>query len=330
LLGGVVPNPRTDLVYEGIKLVKEHNLDYILAIGGGSVIDSAKAISMGSCINEDFWEYFYIDRNMPEKVIPLSTIITIPAAGSESSNSAVIMNEKEGRKLGFNSDLIRPVLSIINPLFFVTIPRKDAFAGICDMCAHIFERYFTLTKNNDVVDEMSEGILRAIMKNALIIKDDFSNYEAWSELGLASTLAHNGLLGLGRAQDWASHKIEHELSAKYDISHGVGLAIVFPAWMKYVYKSDIDVFVNFSTGVMGIKIENKNKEEIVKEGIEKYENFLKNIELPTRLSELNIGERDLEELSLKASNKYYGKERSLGNFRKLYTEDIYNILKLAL
>jgi len=329
LLGGVVPNPRLNLVYEGIKIVKENNIDHILAIGGGSVLDSAKAIALGSAIEEDVWDYYYIKRNKPTSCLPISTIITIPAAGSESSNSSVILNDLNGRKIGFASDLIRPYLSIINPEFFYSLKKKDSSAGICDIMIHIFERYFSHTLNNDVVDEMSEGVLRAIIKNALIINKDQNNYAAWSEIGLASTLAHNGLLGLGRSQDWASHQLEHELSAKYDISHGYGLAIIVPAWMKYVYKYNINIFYSFVTRVMKVRNIDNNKENTILRGINKLEVFFKTLGLPIRLSEVGIYEADFSELAHKATLEYYGGKRTLGGIKKLDASDLINILILA-
>ncbi len=239
-LGGVKPNPRLQLVKEGIEICKKNNIEFILAVGGGSVIDSAKAIGIGSKYDGDVWD-FYLGKAEINATIPLGVILTIPAAGSESSTGSVITNEDGWYKRSAGSTLIRPKFAIMNPEITYTLPNYQTACGATDMMAHVFERYFTNEKEVDFTDELCEGTIRSIMRNAKIAIKEPNNYGARANLMWAGTIAHNGLLGTGRIDDWASHNIEHELSAIYDIAHGAGLAIIFPHWMKYVYKHDFIV-----------------------------------------------------------------------------------------
>jgi alcohol dehydrogenase YqhD (iron-dependent ADH family) len=271
-MGGVVPNPRLSLVYEGIELCKKEGVDFVLAIGGGSAIDSSKAIAVGMCYDGDVWDIFDGKAKI-EKALPVATILTLPAAGSEMSSSAVISNEETGRKYGINSDRIRPVVSIVNPEYFTQLPKSQLGYGVSDIISHIFERYFTHTVNCDITDGLCESVLKTVMKNALIAAEDPTNYEAWAEIGLGGIIAHNNWLGIGRAQDWACHDMEHELSAYNDIAHGAGLAILTPAWMKYVYKENINMFVQFAVKVMGVDSSFRDPEGIIKEGISRLEDF---------------------------------------------------------
>ena len=292
-LGGVVPNPRLSLVHEGIELCKKEGVDLILAVGGGSAIDSAKAIAMGVYYDGDVWEIY--EQSKPvTKVLPVATILTIPAAGSESSNSTVITNEEKQMKLGYGSDLVRPLLSVMNPELFFTLPKNQVANGVADMMSHIFERYFTNTVQTDLTDGLCETTLKTIMKNALLVSSDIQNYDAWCQVGFGGTIAHNDLLGLGREQDWACHGMEHELSAIYDVAHGAGLAVLTPAWMQYVYKTNINMFVQFAVNVMGVKGSYRNPDAIVMEGIERLREFYGKMGLPSTLSDLGIDETNLE------------------------------------
>ncbi|MDR2867680.1 MAG: iron-containing alcohol dehydrogenase [Acholeplasmatales bacterium] len=329
-LGGVVPNPRIDLVYQGIKICVEAKVDHILAIGGGSVLDSAKAIALGAKITDDVWDYYYIQRHTPRACLKVSAILTIPAAGSENSSSSVITNPATKQKIGYQNDAIRPYISIINPEFFYTLPKADFSAGVFDMMSHIFERYFSNTTNNDVIDGISEAVLRSIMRNALIVNKDYTNYAAWSEIALGSTLAHNGLLGAGRVTDWASHQIEHELSAMFDIAHGLGLSIITPAWMKYVYPTNKKIFINFATKIMGLKAhKNESEDQLILRAILKLENFSKKLGLKTRLREVNIPPSSFGQLAKAATTEFGLKTRTLGGLKILNEEDILKILNLA-
>ncbi|RDY28064.1 iron-containing alcohol dehydrogenase [Romboutsia weinsteinii] len=328
-LGGVKPNPRLSLVNEGIKLCIEENVDFILAVGGGSVIDSAKTIALGAKNEGDVWDFFLTNKDN-NGALPTSTILTIPAAGSEASSGAVITNEDKELKLSYGRENLRPIFSIINPKIYFTLPANQIANGVCDMMIHIMERYFTNTKNTELIDGLCESTLKTIMKNALILKEDNKNYEAWSEIALAGTIAHNGLLGIGREQDWASHNIEHELSAIYDVAHGAGLAVVTPAWMTYVYKTNVDMFVQFAINVMGVDVAYRDSDKIALEGIKRLKNFFREMELPLRLEDLNIDDNKLELMAKKATNFESGKENLLGGVKKLNWEDVFAIYKLAL
>ncbi|HHX78855.1 MAG TPA: iron-containing alcohol dehydrogenase [Acholeplasmataceae bacterium] len=323
-LGGVLPNPRLSLVREGIKLVKENQIDFILAVGGGSVIDSAKAISIGAKYDKDVWDFF--DNNVKIKdALPIGVILTLPAAGSETSHSCVITNEKGWYKRSAASVLERPKFAIMNPELTFTLPNYQTASGATDMIAHVMERYFTNEKDVEFTDQLCEATIRVIIDKVKICLKDNNNYSARAELMWAGTIAHNGLLGTGRIEDWASHGIEHELSGIYDITHGAGLAIIFPAWMKYVYKHDLKRFARFANKIFDIKINKNNLSETALKGIKKLEEFFQEINMPITLKEVNISNERFNEMALKATEN--GK---IGNFVKLGTEDVKNILKLSI
>ena len=328
-LGGVKPNPRLSLVYEGIALCKKENVDLVLAVGGGSVIDSSKAIAMGVYYDGDIWEV-YEQRKPIYKVLPVATIMTIPAAGSESSGDTVISNEEKGRKYGYGNPHLRPLLSIMNPELFFTLPENQVANGVADMMSHVFERYFTNTTHTDLTDGLCETVLKTLMKNALLVRQNKENYDAWAELGFAGTVAHNGLVGMGRQQDWACHDMEHELSAIYDVAHGAGLAVLTPGWMQYVYKDNINMFVQFAVNVMGVQGSYRDPDAIVQEGISRLREFFVKMGLPSTLSELGISETRLEEMAKKSTGAAFGEESPLGGLKKLYWQDvmaIYNLVK---
>lgn len=315
-LGGVVPNPRSKLVYEGINLVRKEKIDFILAIGGGSAIDSAKAIALGTYYEGDFWDLY--DGFTPTKAVPVGVILTLPASGSEASNSTVITNEKLGLKRGTNSDLIRPVFAIINPELTYTLPSYHAFAGVVDMMSHIFERYLTNTKDVFLTDLMSEAVLVAIIDAAGKMLVDPYDYEARATISWAGTIAHNGLLGVGRIGDWVSHRLEHELSALYDVSHGAGLAVVFPNYMLYTLDHDIDRYYQLAVNVFKVEPNEQNKRQIATEGIIRLKEFYKKIGMPLTFKEIGAKEEDipvlLEKLEVNMGPVF-------GNFVKLTIED---------
>ncbi len=327
-LGGVVPNPRLKLVHEGIELCRRENVDLILAVGGGSAIDSAKAIAMGVYCDGDVWDIYETGKPI-QKALPVAIILTIPAAGSESSGDTVISNEEKGRKYGYGSPLLRPLVSVMNPELFFTLPKEQIAAGVADMMSHIFERYFTNTTHVDLTDALSEATLRTIIANAPRLIDDPRDYDAWAEIGFAGTVAHNGLLGMGREQDWACHDMEHELSAAYDVTHGAGLAVLTPAWMKYVHKDNIDMFAQFALNVMGVSKGLRGKDELVREGIARLQGFYRRMGLPQTLGELGIDGSRLEEMARKGTREFYGKEHPLGGLKKLYWQDVLNIYRIA-
>ncbi|MGB2579374.1 hypothetical protein AAIR98_001293 [Elusimicrobium simillimum] len=323
-LGGVQPNPRLSLVHKGIELCRREGVEFILAVGGGSVIDSAKAIALGVDYEGDVWD-FYLRKAVPQAALPVATILTIPAAGSESSQSTVITNEETSMKIGLGTHLVRPVFSILNPEFCFTLPKEQVGNGVCDMMAHIFERYFTNTKHTELSDKLCEGALKAIINNAPKVVKNIKDYDAWAEIMWAGNLAHNSLFGMGREEDWASHGIEHAISAVHDIAHGAGLSIVFPAWMKYVYKHNPAIFAQFAVNVWGVTDALRDTEAVALKGIEMTETFFKSIGLPVRLSEVNVGEKDFEVMASKATS--FG---PLGSFVKLSKEDVKEIYRLAL
>lgn len=327
-LGGVVPNPRLSLVHEGINLCKKEKVDFILAVGGGSVIDSAKAIAMGVYYEGDVWE-IYENNLEPAKALPVATILTIPAAGSESSVSTVITNEEKQMKLGHNSELLRPVFSVMNPELYFTLPKNQIANGVSDMMSHIFERYFTNTTHTDLTDGLCEATLKTIMKNALIVVNNPQDYDAWCEVSFGGNIAHNGLLGLGREQDWACHGMEHELSALYDIAHGAGLAVLTPFWMKYVYKTNVPMFVQFAVNVMGVDGSYRDPDSIILEGISRLSEFFRKIGQPATISELGIDDSKFELMAKKATGVAYGREHPLGGLKKLYWQDVLAIYELA-
>lgn len=324
-LGGVQPNPRLGLVKEGIKICLENDIDFILAVGGGSVIDSAKAISLGVPYEGDVWDFF-MGKALPEKNLPVGVVLTIPAAGSESSNSVVITKEEGLLKRSCNNDINRPVFAIMNPELTFTLPPYQTASGVVDMMAHIMERYFTHQTDVDLTDGLCESMLKTIMKNALIVMEEPDNYDARAELMWAGTLAHNGLVGTGRIGDWASHAIEHELSAMYDVAHGAGLAVVFPAWMKYVFKHNVNRFAQFAVNVFNVDYDFANPERTALEGIRRLMDFFRRIGMPTNLEELGIPDDRLEEMASKCKRPNNGR---LGYFVPLTEEDILEILKLC-
>lgn len=323
-LGGVKPNPRSGLVYEGIALCKKEKVDFILAVGGGSAIDSAKAISLGVLYDGDFWD-FYCGKKTPEKAIPVGTVLTIAAAGSEGSSSSVITNEQTMLKWSVGSDVVRPKFSVLNPEFTCTLPAYQTACGITDMMIHIFERYFTNTKDVETTDRLCEGLLKAIIEESPKVINDLGNYQARANIMWAGMIAHNNILGVGRAQDWASHAIEHELSALYDCAHGAGLAVIAPAWMKFVYKHDVNRFAQFAVRVWGCDMDFACPERTALEGISRFENFLKSIGMPVTFAQLGAKEEDIPFMVQQLC-----KRESVGAFVKIGAKEAEEIYRLAI
>ncbi|MBQ3918262.1 MAG: iron-containing alcohol dehydrogenase, partial [Oscillospiraceae bacterium] len=277
-LGGVRPNPRDTLVYEGIELCRRENVDLILAVGGGSVIDSAKAIAAGVLYDGDFWD-FYSGRHI-EKALPVGTVLTIAAAGSEGSGDSVITKEDGMLKRGTGSDALRPRFSILDPALTQTLPAYQTACGATDIMAHVFERYFTNTKEVEITDRLCEAVLMTMVKEVPRVIADPDNYDARANIMWAGMVAHNNIVGVGREQDWNSHGIEHELSALYDCAHGAGLAVIMPAWMEFVYKHDVMRFCQMATRVFGVKMNFADPEATAVEGIRRFREFLHSIGMP--------------------------------------------------
>ena len=323
-LGGVEPNPKLSLVKEGIELAKKENIDFILAVGGGSVIDSAKAISVGYFYDGDVWDFFTGESEITE-ALPVGVVLTIPAAGSESSDSAVVTKMDGMLKRDIGSNLIRPKFAIMNPEITFTLPDYQTACGAVDIMAHIMERYFTNTENVELTDRLAESALKTIIKNVPKVLEDNEDYAARAEIMWTGSIAHNDLLGTGREEDWSSHGIEHELSGIYDVAHGAGLAVVFPAWMNYVYEHDLERFAQFAVRVWDVDPDFKDLEWTARQGIKKTKEFFSSIGMPVSLEELDIPADRLEEMAQKATEN-----GPIGNFVSLDTEDVLNIYKSAL
>ena len=326
-LGGVRPNPRSGLVYQGIELCRKEKVDFVLAVGGGSVIDSAKASAAGTIYEGDFWD-FYMGKTI-EKALPIGTILTIAAAGSEGSGDSVITNENGMFKRGATGEGIRPSFSILNPQLTTTLPPYQTACGITDIMAHLMERYLTNTKDVVTTDRMIEGLMLAMIEEGPKAIKDPLDYEARANIMWAGMMAHNNSCGVGRSQDWNSHDIEHELSALYDCAHGAGLAVTFPAYLGYVYRHDTDRIAQLAVRVWGCKDDPKNREKVALEGIEKLRAFSRSIGMPVTLGELGGREEDIPKL---AHTCCYGDGRDgfMHGFAKLSEEDVANIYRRML
>lgn len=325
-LGGVKPNPRLSLVREGIELCRKENIDIVLAVGGGSVIDSSKAIAAGFYYEGDVWD-LYTGVSVAKRVLPVATILTIPAAGSESSMSSVITKEEGDLKKPYDDPILFPAFSILNPELAFTLPDFQVGCGIADMTAHLLERYFTNAAPVGLTDRLIEGALKNIMDYSPKVLEKRDDYDAWAEIMWSGAVAHNSSLDTGRIGDWASHLIEHELSGIYDIAHGAGLAVVFPAWMKYTYKHDVKRFAQWAVRVMNVEQNFQSQEETAIAGIARFEEYLTSLGLAVRLEGVGIDESRLEEMADKTTDS---NTKSVGNFVKLNRQDVLNILKLAL
>ncbi|MBR5565903.1 MAG: iron-containing alcohol dehydrogenase [Roseburia sp.] len=326
-LGGVQPNPRSGLVYEGIELCKKEDVDFILAVGGGSTIDSAKAIAAGVVYDGDFWD-FYCGKRI-ENALPVGTILTISAAGSEGSPDTVITNENGMYKRGASGDAIRPKFSILNPALTQTLSPYQTACGITDIMAHLYERYLTNTKEVEVTDRQIEALLLTMVHEGPRAVEDSNNYEARANIMWAGMMAHNNSCGVGRSQDWNSHNIEHELSALYDCAHGAGLAVTMPAVFTYVMEQDVMRFAQVAVRVWGCQMDFEHPEVTAKAGIEAFRNFLISIGMPKNFEELGAKEEDIPKLVDVLCNGD-GRPGYIRGFVELNEEDCANIYKLML
>ena len=326
-LGGVVPNPRLSLVYQGIELCKKEGVDFILAVGGGSVIDSSKAIAYGLAEDADVWELY--DRARQAKAcLPVGVVLTIAAAGSEMSDSSVITKDEGGIKRGYSSDLCRPRFAIMNPELTATLPPYQTASGCADIMMHTMERYFTPNGTMELTDCLAEGLMRTVMRNAQILHADPGNYDARAEIMWAGSLSHNGLTGCGSdGGDWATHGLEHEMGGMFDVTHGAGLAAVWGSWARYVYRDCLDRFAKFAVNVMGV--ENSGApEDVALKGIEAMEDFYRSIQMPTCFSELGIAPTQ-EQLSTMAHMFHIACGGKKGTAKVLQEADFLNIYEMA-
>lgn len=326
-LGGVQPNPHLSLVYEGIDICKKDGVDFILAVGGGSVIDSAKAIAYGVANEGDVWD-FYLHKRVPTKCLPVAAVLTIAAAGSEMSNSSVITKEDEGLKRFYDDDIARPVFAIMNPELTMTLPAYQTSCGCTDIMMHTMERYFNQSDNMEITDNISETLMRTVMKYAKILVDEPNNYEARAEIMWCGSLAHNGLTGFGTdGGDWATHMIEHELGGMFDVAHGAGLAAVWGSWARYVHDGRPERFVKFAVNVMGVQ-PGKDDEETIELGIKAMENFYREINMPTNLKELGVAPTS-EQIAILSQSCENAGGGSCGCIKKLHKDDIAKIYEMA-
>lgn len=321
-LSGVVPNPRITSVRRGIAICRENDLDFILAVGGGSVIDCAKAIAAGACYEGDPWDFF-LKKAEVRKALPLGTVLTLSATGSEMNGFTVISNEQTQDKLPAGSDCMRPKFSVLDPTYTFTVSPRQTAAGICDIYSHILEQYFSLTKEAFVQDKMAEALLKVCIKCGPLAIDDPQNYDARANIMWASSLALNGLLTCGKVTDWSTHYIEHSVSAVYDITHGVGLAILTPFWMEYVLSEKTeDKLCEYAENIWSIT--EGDSLSRAKKGIEKTREFFKSLGMPARLRDVGV-EKDKLPLMAKKTAMF----GPIGNFKELKEEDILKILEAS-
>ncbi len=329
-LGGVVPNPHLGKVREGIALAQEHQVDFLLAVGGGSVIDSAKAIAYGLADPDlDVWD-LYEHTKTPTACMPVGTILTIAAAGSEMSNSSVITDESTGRKRSTQSELCRPKFAIMNPALTMTLPAYQTASGCTDILMHSMERYFHGGDGSNLTDAMAEGLMRTVMHYAEVLRDDPTNYEARAEVMWAGALSHNGLTGCGSdGGDWQTHMLEHELGGMFDVAHGAGLAAMYPSWAQYVMEEALHRFVKFAVQVMDVNPAGLSQKEIALAGVEAMKAFYRRIGMPTNLTELGLSVTDQQIQAMAASCKLARGPQRLGSVKRLLEEDMMAIYKMA-
>lgn len=325
MLGGVQPNPIDTKVYEGINLCRKENVDMMLAVGGGSVIDTAKAIAAGVPYNGDFWD-FYIGKAIVTKALKVAVVLTIPAAGSEGSGNTVITKVDGLQKLSLRAPgVLRPVFAVMNPELTYTLPPFQTACGIADMMAHIMERYFTNTEDQEVPDRMCEGTLKAIITEAFRVMKEPENYGARANLMWAGTIAHNGTCGVGAVEDWASHFMEHEVSAVYDVTHGAGLAVIFPAWLTYMASHNVGKVAQYAHRVWDVP-ESDDKKAMALEGVVRLKSFFHAIGMPVTFKELGIEHPDIDLLVKKL---HENKGEYVGNYVRLDAQATREIYELA-
>lgn len=326
-LGGVVPNPHMSLVKEGVQLCKKEGVDFILAIGGGSPIDSAKAIAYGLVNDFDLVD-LYMGRVATDKIAPIGCISTIAATGSETSNSSVITIEEGMLKRSYNHDCARPKFAIMNPELTYTLPVYQTASGASDIMMHTMERYFTNTDHVELIDRMAEGLLVSVREAALKVIREPVNYAARADLMWAGSLSHNGLTGTGRVSDFASHKMEHEMGGMFDVAHGAGLCAIWGSWARYVYKTNVARFAQFANRVFDVQMNLYDLEETALKGIQAWEDWCHKIGMPTSMLELGINPTDvqIEEMAEKCVGVENG---HVGFFKTLYKQDVIKIYTMA-
>ncbi|TFE24531.1 iron-containing alcohol dehydrogenase [Cohnella luojiensis] len=323
-LSGIEPNPRLTTVNKGIEICRAEKIEFVLAVGGGSVLDAAKAIAAGALYDGDVWD-FTVHKAIIQEALPIGTVLTLAATGSEMNGNAVISNWETKQKRAFGSKLVYPKFSILDPKLTYTVPANQTVNGIVDIMSHVFEQYFSLTTDIPLQERFAESILLTVIENGEKAIADGTDYDARANLLLAGTYALNGTLPTGVTPDWATHGIEHEVSAIYDIAHGAGLAIIFPNWMKYVYQERVGKFVQFAVRVWNVDPSGKSDDEIALEGIEATRAYFTRIGAPATLGELDINDEHLDRMAEEATQ--FG---PIGSFRQLTKEDVKSILVASL
>ena len=327
-LGGVVPNPRLSLVHEGISLCRKEGIDFILAVGGGSVIDSSKAIAYGVPYEGEVWD-FYLGKDKATEMLPVACVLTIPAAGSEMSEASVITNEDGDMKLGYSNNLARPKFAIMNPKRTFTLPPYQTAAGVTDMMMHTMERYFTKDDDMDLTTDIAEAMLRSMKDAIFAVLKNPEDYRCRAQIMWGGSLMHNGLTGCGVTDDWATHQLEHELSGMFDVTHGAGLAAIWPSWARYVMHENLSRFVRFAVNVMDVPNDFTDPEGTALKGIEAMERFYHAIGMPINIKELigkDITDEEIKEMTRKCSRNY---QHTCGQLKVLKAEDMENIYKMA-
>lgn len=321
-VSGIMPNPRTEKVYEGIEICKKHDVDLILAVGGGSVIDCVKAMAAGAKTDKDFWQTFYRNKEKCEAATPIGVILTLPATGSEMNSGSVVTKWDENLKTDYTDDCLYPHFSILDPTYTYTLPANQIIYGAVDTLAHAFEQYFSAPDDDNPSDYLAEAVILNVISNVEKALACPTDYEARSNLMWDSTMALNRVIGCGKRQDWNSHMIEHALSGFYDIPHGAGLAIVFPNWMRYVRHLCLGRFVRFAERIWGVNTKGKTDDEIALEGIQAVQDYFRSIGAPTTLTEVGIPAERIEEIAAKV-------ELTEGGYQPLTQKDVVEILKAA-
>jgi len=323
-LSGIEPNPRISSVRKGVKICREKGIDIVLAVGGGSTIDAAKTIAAGVLFDGDPWEMFTMDGE-PDKAIPVGVVLTLAATGSEMNGNAVVSNLETEEKLAIHTPACYPRFSILDPVNTFTVPREHTVYGIVDIAAHIFEQYFSHTEETPIQDRWAESLLKTLIEEGDRVLANPEDYDARASIMLAGTMALNGSIAIGKEEDWATHAIEHEVSAIYDIPHGGGLAILFPNWMKYVLDEGVEKFVQYAIRVFDVNPEGKTRKELALEGIEKTREWFNSLGAPSRLADYDIGDENLEIMAEKATSR-----GPLGGYKTLHKEDVLEIYRMSL
>jgi len=323
-LPGVEPNPKVDLVRKGVQLCRQENIGCVLAVGGGSVIDTAKAVAIGAKYDGDVWD-FYKKKAVPQEALPIGTVMTLPATGSEGSNGSVITNPETGENLDVMAEILRPAFTLMNPELTLTIPKRQTAYGIIDMFSHVLERYFSSSVNTVLTDHMCEAVMRSIIINARQLMADLKDYNARAEFMWTAVIAHNGLLAAGRNQDWATHAIGAQLSAQYNAVHGATLSVLFPCWAEYVCDAGLPRFVQFANRVFDVEVDFYDQRKTAREGIRRMKAFFASVGGPETFADLGIeNDKKLKEMAASAC-----RSGNIGGLKSLNAADVENIYRMA-